>query len=141
MRIREAMTEIPTDAIPGATDLVAWFGRFPRFHDANVVDFQIRADGFGHLKAKAFKMTDKVDEKGYFILEKHCTVTLFFDEITFVNLTGFQPGGAIISDVNIKTESDEFDIAVESSYGFQGSLRSRKLRISFEPDDRAHSAA
>jgi hypothetical protein len=120
--------------VPGAAELRNWFGSFPSFHDANVASLDIRADGHGatgHLKLKAFRMTDKVDSEGFFVLEKHCLVTLEFGEIVAVNLNEFMQG-AIIFSLDIRKAGDEFEVEIESSYGFQGSLRTRKISIEFE---------
>jgi hypothetical protein len=128
------------DQIPGAKALVDWFGRFPSFHDANVIEFQIREDGTGLLKMKAWKMADSVDACGYFVLEKHFTGKFIFHGISSVELSGFE-SGAIISSVAIDRVSEsirkagpEFRIRIESSYGFAGSICSRDLRIEFQPD-------
>jgi len=127
------MTETPVEQIEGASELAAWFGSFPRLHDANVVEFELSGEGNGHLTAKAFRMTDKIDDKGFFVLEKHCLVTLHFNEITTVELQDFQPGQAILSDVDITKATSAFRIEIGSSYGFSGTIVARKLSVSFEP--------
>jgi hypothetical protein len=132
-QVRE-MTTDNIDQIPGAAELSAWFGGFPSFHDANVAELEIRADrkgATGHLKINAFRMTDRVDSKGYFILEKHCLITLNLTDILAVNLSDFMQG-AIISSLDINRSDDAFQIAIESSYGFFGSVRVRQVSIQFE---------
>ena len=97
------------------------------------MSFQLDGEGNGILKAKAFRMTDKIDEKGYFVLEKHCFVTLHFEEVTEVNLRGFMPGQAILYAPDIEKAGQEFIVSVNSSYGFDGVLKMKGLRIELEP--------
>ena len=59
----------------GLDSLVHWFGRMPRFHDAKLLSIALHSDEPSTLRIHAFQMTDKVDEQGYFILEKHAMVT------------------------------------------------------------------
>jgi hypothetical protein len=122
------------DEIPGASELSLWFGRFPSFDDANVEDFQIRGDGTGYLKVRTFRTTDKVDSKGYFVLEKRCLVTLRLEGVNAVELTEFMAGQAIIFDLEIEKSPDQFEVTVESSYGFGGVLRMGRISIEFEPE-------
>jgi hypothetical protein len=118
--------------IPGAAELRAWYGGMPSFHDANVLDFRIDGNGKGFLKVQAFRMTDQVDDKGYFILDKHVVVTFIFDGIASIELMDFMQG-AILDVVDIQKNSDGFDMAIESSYGFHGSLRVGRITISHDP--------
>ena len=76
-------------------------------------------------------MIDKVDSKGFFILESHVVVTFVFEEVTSVNLVEFMEG-AILDHVNIRKSSDEFEFTIDSSYGFHGSLWARQVRVEFQ---------
>lgn len=121
--------------IEGALALSEWMGGFPTLHDATMTDFQIRGDGSGHLKAQAFRMTDKVDERGFYVLEKHCLVTLRFEGISQVELGGFLPGEAILFGLAITKPADEFVCELTSSYGVAGQITARLISVTFEPMD------
>jgi hypothetical protein len=121
--------------IPGAVELSNWFGGFPSFHDANA-DLQINCAGTGWLKAFGFRVTDKVDEKGFFVLEKHFAATFFLDEIQSVSLTDFLPGLSILYGLDIKKSDEDFVMTFDSSYGMAGSIVSRRIRLEFEPGAR-----
>ena len=117
--------------IPGAVELSKWFGGFPSFHDANA-ELQINGDGTGWLKAYGFGMTDKVDQNGYYVLEKHFVATFLFEKLRSVALTEFQPGRSILYDLDIKKSGDSFEISFGSSYGVAGSIIAERLSITFE---------
>jgi hypothetical protein len=113
--------------IPCAAELVAWFGGFPHFHDGYVEDFLLRGDGSGQLRLKGWRMTDKINEK-------HFTATMAFERTSRASFEGFTPDQAIISDLRLEAHEDEFDIVIESSYGFDGTIRVGDLRIEFQPE-------
>jgi hypothetical protein len=120
--------------IPGAAELVAWFGVFPRFHDGCVEEFSLRVDGTGQLRLRGWQMTDRIDSNGYIINEKHFKATIDFEKASDVSLISFMPGHAIIFDLEIAAHEDEFDIVIESSYGFDGTIRVGALKIEFQPE-------
>jgi hypothetical protein len=120
--------------IPGAAELIAWFGKFPRFHDGYVEDFLLRGDGSGQFRLKGWRMTDKVNSDGYFINEKYFTATMTFEKTSRASFEEFMPGQAIISNLRIEAHEDEFDIVIESSYGFSGTIRVGDLKIDFQPE-------
>jgi hypothetical protein len=84
------------------------------------------------LRIHAFQMTDKVDQKGYFVLEKHAVVTLSLQEVTSVSLTDFNLPG-IIHDLHIRSVSDGVQITWNSSYGVDGTLTAKRLSIDLLP--------
>ena len=120
------------DGIPGAAELTEWYGGYPGFHDANAT-IQLFEDGTALLKISGHKMTDRVDEKGFFILEKHFVATFFFNELVSLSLSDFLPGHAILFQLDIVKSGDVFEVQFESSYGFCGSIHARKLSVRFEP--------
>ncbi len=110
-----------------------WFGGFPSFHDA-YMEFVIRSDGTGQLKAFGWRMTDKIDENGYFVLDKHFAATLYFEELLCVSLTDFLPGMAILGELAISKEGDAFKADFEdTAYGVSGFVIAKRLRLEFEP--------
>jgi len=61
--------------VAGSSRLTEVMGRWPPFHDANVVGVS-RGDRSLTIVVHVFAMTDRVDPAGYFVLEKHHLVTL-----------------------------------------------------------------
>jgi hypothetical protein len=121
------------DEIPGAPELAAWYGTFPSLHDANVIDFHIGVDGSGFMVIDAFRTTSRVDENGYFILDKHFSATFQFENIETVSLSDFLPGQAILFDFKIDKSDTLFNVRFSSSYGFDGAITMKNLSVTFEP--------
>jgi hypothetical protein len=118
--------------IPGGDDVMAWFGRVPRFHDANLMELTLSCSQESRLRIHTWNMTNCVDEKGFFILEKHAVVTICAQQVISVNLDDFD-NFAIIHDLIIRKQDDEFLITWDSSYGVSGSLKAKGVRIELRP--------
>jgi hypothetical protein len=79
--------------VEGAEGLKAAFGRWPSFHDAEVVSIVLDRGGLSgpalEAKIHVFLMTDQVDEHGRYILSNHTLVTLRFRNIVLMRLAFF----------------------------------------------------
>jgi hypothetical protein len=126
------MTDTALQNVTGLDSLVRWFGRVPRFHDAKLLNIALHNNEPSTLRIHAFQMTDKVDEQGHFVLEKHAVVTLSLKEVTSISLTDFGLPG-IIHDLQITEASDGAQITWNSSYGVEGTLRAKRISISLQP--------
>ena len=118
--------------VPGEDTLISWFGRMPRFHDAELREVVLSSKGPNLLRILAWNMTDRTDEKGYFILEKHALVTITLDAVTSVNLSDFDLPG-IIFDMAVSRLGDEFELTWTGSYGVAGTIRAKNLSFALEP--------
>jgi hypothetical protein len=92
------------EGIAGADQLVAVFGYWPSFHDAEVLWLRLdrRAHGDGYygpsLEAlvHAFEMTSDVDADGYYILRHHVLVHMRFLDVVELQLDGFNHQNALM---------------------------------------------
>lgn len=118
--------------IPGGAALFDWFGHVPRFHDAELLEIAFSGKGPGLLRIHAWNMTDQVDAEGYFISDKHATVTLALDGVKAIELVDFDIP-AIIFDLQITKVDETYRIEWTSSYGVAGFIAAKQMRASFEP--------
>src|SRR5580698_9297712 len=116
------MTEECIAAIPGMAELCKWLGFPPVFHDAYVTALNISGEGEATLALRSWVMTNRVDERGYYILEKHFTAKFTLRGITSVELSDFQPGQAIIGFLDIQKIEKNFRMTFDTSYGFAGTI-------------------
>lgn len=83
--------------IVGAGQLVAVFGYWPSFHDAEVLWLRLdrRAHGDGchgptlEALVHAFEMTSEVGADGYYVLRHHVLVHLRFIDVVELQMDGF----------------------------------------------------
>jgi hypothetical protein len=125
--------------IPEGKALLDWFGRTPRFHDAEMLEIVLASNGQSSLKIHTWEMTDKVDAKGYFVLDKHVVVTITLKEVTHIALTDFNLTG-IIADLKITPTDEGYEFAWESSYGVEGTLRAKRARFDLQAGKPGDSA-
>jgi hypothetical protein len=118
--------------IPGGQALTNWFGRVPRFHDAELLEVNLVSNGPSTLRVHVWQMTDKVDDKGYIVLDKHVTVVITLLAVSHVTLSDFNLPG-IIFDLQVTNAGVEFQLTWSGSYGVEGTIRAQQMRIDFRP--------
>jgi len=138
--------------IPGGSDLIAWFGGEPRFHDAEIVGLNLRRRAESTLDVHFWTATGEVDEHGYFALGNHVMVTFAMEEIVDLELDGFNHQNAIYSlslhhspidpdraPYVVGDSPQDYEIAIEGAYGMEGRVRCQKISIRLTPGKPADS--
>ena len=121
--------------IPGGGALFDWFGRVPRFHDAELLEITFSGKGSGLLRIHAWNMTNKVDARGHFVRDKHVVVVLALEAVSAINCTNFDMVPAVIFDLEITRHDRGFRLEWSASYGASGSISVKELRITLEPGE------
>lgn len=129
--------------LPGGAEVVDWFGFAPSFHDATLERLEL-ANNSATLVLAAFRMTDKVDDRGFAVLDKHALITIALRRVSGISLSG--DAASIVSSLTIapvRSESrwrsvpgpaiGDFQISWESSYGLEGALFAPELLLSVQP--------
>ncbi len=119
-------------SIPGGLALVEWFGRVPRFHDANLLEITLASRGPSVLRIHTWETTNKVDDRGYYILDKHVIVTITLNSVTDIALVDFDLPG-IIFDFEVTSREGAYEIEWSGSYGVNGRLRAKRMHIDLQP--------
>jgi hypothetical protein len=92
--------------VAGASELEAWFGYWPTFHDAEVLSLTLERTGFSRLRVHTWHMTNQVDERGYYVLTKHIVVSFVLENVTDCDLGAFNHQDVLSSlDRGIQTDS------------------------------------
>jgi len=118
--------------VPGGAELIAWFGFVPRFHDANLLEIELRSKSESRLRIHAWRMTNVVDEEGYYVLDKHAVVTITLHRVTSVDLSDFSKPG-IIAGLELTKTNGAFDLKWDGSYGVDGSIQAEQISFRLEP--------
>ena len=130
--------------VPGGEELLAWFGKVPTFHDAEIISLSLTRTGTSELKIHGWIMTDAIDPNGYFVLDKHAVVTFCLDGVVDLQLDGFS-GQNVIAGLILQRATDrgrsayyrepegaqDIEIELLPCYGLDGFIRAQKVRISF----------
>lgn len=142
------MTDL--ELITGADQLVERFGCWPSFHDAEVILLTLHRHGdngpIAEMVVHTWLMTDKVDERGYYLLKKHTLVRFVFEGLTTNELSGFNRQNVLFG-LELAPETVEgkqaFRITIDPSYGLGGTLICGRLLVAeVTPcDERGHTAS
>lgn len=119
--------------IPGGRALVEWFGGVPHFHDAELLELTFSKEGSGLIRLHAWNMTDQVDDKGYFINDKHAIVTLLLGGVSSINCIDFDMVPGIIYDLDISAVNEFYRVEWSASYGVEGSITVKGVQINLMP--------
>ncbi len=130
-------------SLEGADEVIAWFGYVPSFHDASIKRMEF-ANSDGILEIAAFRMTDKVDDKGFFVLDRHAVVTLHLTDVSGIlldchsNPTVLEVGIRRLASEHLPISNTaasvgDFEIAFDDVFGGAGSLYAREVRMTCSP--------
>jgi hypothetical protein len=148
------MNEVETiyASIPGGPDLVAWFGQVPSFHDAEIVSLSLHRRAQSMLSIHAWNTTKEVDDRDYFVLDRHAVVTFTLEDIMDLQLGGFSHQN-VIGGLRLRRAPErpdrrgsywldplpsDFEIELEPCFGLDGIIRCRTVSVAFvpgKPDD------
>ena len=95
---------IETPDIPGAVDVVAWFGYWPSFHDAEVVSITLDRLNASRVVIHTFTATREIDARGYYVLRNHTLTTIRFHDVLNLEIKGFSNQNVIFG---LSIESQE----------------------------------
>ena len=125
--------------IPGAQDVIAWFGYWPTFHDAEVLSISFDRLSGCLVSVHAFEMTTEVDRSGRYVLVKHAVVTFCMEgfpvdksgisntRIEFFNCQN------VLSSACVNRLPEGYELVLEGCHGVDGSIVCEHMSVSLEP--------
>ncbi len=118
--------------VPGATELYDWFGYWPTFHDAELVDIVLATQGSSLIRLYTCDFTGKVHPRGHSEQIKHVTVKFVLDEIVELDLKDFSIQNVMDSVMLVRT-GDAYRVKFEPVWGIGGSVTAGRVLIDLEP--------
>lgn len=112
--------------VPGATELISWFGCWPSFHDAQFLVLHVLRIGESWLKIHTWQMTNSTDDSGNFVRDKHVVVTFRIFGIQQLKVRDINPHNAIaelkLNEVHggIEIENNRLRWHIEHNFCKQG---------------------
>jgi len=115
--------------ITGSDRLVNRFGHWPSFHDAEVLRTTLGSRGVSgpvaELLVHTWAMTDAVDAKGYYVLEKHTLVRFIFEQLASCEVTDYHEG-AVLHGIEFEPDTvngqEVVRVTLDPCMGFGGTL-------------------
>ena len=127
-----AATKWLTSRIPGAGDLIEWFGYWPSFHDAEVTSVELTRSGPSRVAVHVFEITDEVNAKSQYVCRKHVIVSFRMDGILEVELTGFNRQN-VLAGLEVAGLEQGYELRLAGCHGVDGRIAAESVCITLEP--------
>lgn len=111
--------------IVGANRLTDWFGSWPTFQDAHILEVNLSAEEDSSIKLRTAERKPNDTARG---VGKIALVTFYISEITDVQLNGFNKDSALV-ELQVEQSGDAFKIAWTGAGGTKGSITAGKLSV------------
>jgi hypothetical protein len=112
--------------ITGADKVIEWFGYWPSFHDAEVVEMYASRAGISWIKIHVWRVTQD------WVPEKDVVVTFEFNDIRDWTLSEFNHQNVIAS-LLIKPFESGIKVRLEPCFGLCGTVLATQVSITIEP--------
>ena len=120
--------------ILGADKVIAWFGKWPSFHDAKLLELHLHHTGRSSMKIHAFNMTNRVDAQGNFVSEKHTIVTFVFEGLKELKLNENELSVPnTILDFTLEYRGGKFLLAFDTCDGFVVAFEAATVTVDLLP--------
>lgn len=118
----------------GAEKLREWFGRWPSFHDAEILRVELDRKTGGRIVVHAWNMTAETDERGYFIRRDHALVGFRFEEVFDLELAGFS-GQNVVGGIAVEAIDGGLRWKASPIYGLAGYVDAKSISVVLRPAD------
>ena len=123
------------DDVPGFSELVGFCGKFPSFHDSEVIRLHLNREGISQIVIRMFgnRYANPKDEVQLrFVPLDGTVVTFLLEDIDDLELDGFSIQN-VISALSLERAEPGFRLKLWPCYGIAGWLHVGKVRIEFVP--------
>ncbi len=122
--------DVPT-YIRNHQGVVDFLGRWPSFHDANVLAYDIGSEPESlSFTLHTWLMTDEVDAKGYFVLRNHALVSFRFGSLHEVEMDAFRSGNILFGlEIHQNSDAASFHVELDSVMDMSGSFSARSGEV------------
>jgi hypothetical protein len=125
--------------IPGAATVIAWFGQWPTFHDAEVMSITLDRLSECRVAIYAFETTREVDTNGHYRRAKDAVLTFCLEGfprdqygITNTRIEFFNHQN-ILSSASVNKIADCYELTLAGCYGVDGSIICERMSVKLEP--------
>jgi hypothetical protein len=118
--------------IEGTNCLIDWFGYWPDFHDAEVLELLLSRESTSHIKLHFWNTSSETNTDGTYKTNNDAIVTITMTDITDTDLQNFNHQNVIESLQLSKTE-EGIKLELSPCYGVTGYIIATAVKFSIEP--------
>jgi len=129
------MRDEQVPAIPGAAVVSSWYGRWPSFHDAEVLELSLKRSGISRLRLHAWNtplQASNVNQQGYLRTDKHAVVVFEMQGITDLELSDFSPQN-VLAGLTVANAENAVRITLHPAYGLGGRIDAKQVTVMIVP--------
>ena len=120
-------------AIPGADAVIAWFGQWPSFHDAEVLSIHINRDGLSLIRIHTWNVSTRLDRAGQFMREREAIVVFEFAGIRSLRLQAEETDRQnLVHGNGIERTEQGYRFGFAPSWGLAGELTVEQIAVHVE---------
>lgn len=128
------MTHSPTcPQVNGAIELESWLGGWPTFHDAEVIEIRLSAEGASEIRVRTWRPSNNVNPTGHFNREKRVIVSFELTGIFGMELFDFGHQN-VLSGAFVTPVGGGHRIDLEQLHGLGGWILASEVSVSFTPE-------
>jgi hypothetical protein len=121
-------------AILGADAVVAWFGEWPSFHDAEILSIHINRRGLSVMRIHTWNLSSRLDRTGHFVREREAVIAFEFAGIKTLRLHGEDADRQnVIQGLGIEQTDEGYRLELAPCYGLAGELTVEQIAVHVEP--------
>ena len=121
-------------AILGADAVVAWFGEWPSFHDAEILSIHINRRGLSVMRIHTWNLSSRLDRTGHFVREREAVIAFEFAGIKTLRLHGEDVDRQnVIQGLGIERTDEGYRLELAPCYGLAGELTVEQIAVHVEP--------
>ena len=123
---------VMTPNVPGAESVVDWFGKWPSFHDAEIMTLHIDRER-SSIRIYTFARSDRIGVDGSFVREREAVVVFEFTGIRLLRIEGEDADGQnVIAALMIEQTNEGYRLDLSPCYGLSGEIYVKELRVRLE---------
>jgi len=126
------MPDREAPSVPGVESIVEWFGTWPSFSDAEVIEISLLRRARSSVVVHVWRMTSEVDPKGYYVTDHHAVVTVWLEGISDLSLQDFSVQN-VIGGLSIDRQGSVYRVSLRSLFGIGGHIDAERVSLSLQP--------
>lgn len=114
--------------IPGSDQVIAWFGSWPTFHDAEVLELFLTREGKSWLRIEVCRKSTEPPSPA---ADDVAVITFWFEHVLDVELNDFSPQN-VIFDLRLDNTKNGWCLTMSPCFGIAGYVEAEQVTVSVE---------
>lgn len=120
-------------ALSGARELEHWFGEWPSFHDAEVIEVRLSVEEASLIRLRTWKMSKEIDSRGHYVRTQQVVVSFELHGVFGLELFEFGHQN-VLNGLFVDKVDGGHRIELEQLHGVGGWILAREVVVSFAPE-------